>query len=79
MLGIKGKLALDNGAPWGFSGNDSVLNPKDVSEASGCAFNIPYSKSHDSQDGHPRAHSGAWQGRGASVVLRGVCISGIGS
>lgn len=52
MLGIKAKLALDNGAPQGFSGNDSVLNPKDVSGVSGCAFNIPYSKSRDSQDGH---------------------------
>lgn len=45
MLGIKGKLALDNGAPQGFSGDDSVLNPKDVSVASGCVFNIPRSKS----------------------------------
>lgn len=53
MLGIKRELALDNGAPRGFSGNDSVLNPTDVSEVSGCAFNIPYSKSRDSQDGHP--------------------------
>lgn len=50
MLGIKGKLALDNGAPQGFSGNDSVLNPKDRSGVSGCAFNIPYSKFHDSQE-----------------------------
>ena len=47
MLGIKGKLALDNGAPQGFSVNDSVLNPKDVSGVSGCAFNIPYSKFRD--------------------------------
>lgn len=53
MLGIRGKLALDNGAPQGFSGNDSVLNPKDISGVSGCAFNIPYSKSCDSQDGYP--------------------------
>lgn len=48
MLGIKGKLASDNGTPQGFSGDDSVLNPKDVSGASGCAFNIPCSKSDQS-------------------------------
>lgn len=52
MLGIKGKLALDNGALQGFSGNDSVWNPKDVSGVSGCVFNIPQSKSRDSQDGY---------------------------
>lgn len=81
MLGIKGKLALDNGTPQGFSGDDSVLNPKDVSGVSCCAFNIPCSKSRDSQAGHPGvpASSASWQGRETSAVLWGVLIPETGS
>lgn len=76
MLGIKGKLALDNSTPQGFSGDDSVLNPKDVSGMSACAFNIPHSKSCDSQAGRPGvlACSSTWQGR--TAVLWGVLILG---
>lgn len=81
MLGIKGKLALDNGTPQGFSGDDSVLSPKDVSGVSGCAFSISQSKFCDSQAGHPRvlASSASWQGGETSAVLWGVLTPGFGS
>lgn len=81
MLGIKGKLALDNGTPQGFSGDDSVLSPKDVSGVSGCAFSISQSKFCDSQAGHPGvpASSASWQGGEASAVLWGGLIPGFGS